>query len=345
MKFNNAYLEAIDYVLPPNVITSDVIENKLSKLYEKLNLPKGRLEMMTGIKERRYWAPPMLPSQIAAQAARNVLSRSAIRLSEIDLLIFSGVCRDKIEPSTAAYVHSLLNLSSKTQIFDLSNACLGFLNAMLLAANMLESKQLNSALIVSGENGYPLLQNTLKALLEKELTRKEIKPYFANLTIGSGGAAAIITGKKYKKSALAQITSSEGRSNTKTVHLCEGDFEKESSQISMQTDSEALLKAGVELAQETWAAFKDLNGWHERSPHKIICHQVGKQHQLALYNSLRLDVSKDYSTYPYLGNTGSVALPITLAKAIEEKAIKPSDLVALLGIGSGLSCTMVALAF
>lgn len=61
-----------------------------------------------------------------------------------------------------------------------------------------------------------------------------------------------------------------------------------------------------------------------------------------MLGSLELPIERDFCTYPWLGNTGSVALPITLAIAEEQKSIQPGDKVALLGIGSGINCIMTA---
>ena len=76
----------------------------------------------------------------------------------------AAVCRDRLEPATAAYVHQALGLPGHTQILDVSNACLGFLNALVMAAGMIESGQIERALIVAGENGRPLLERTLRAV-------------------------------------------------------------------------------------------------------------------------------------------------------------------------------------
>ena len=65
--------------------------------------------------------------------------------------------------------------------------------------------------------------------------------------------------------------------------------------------------------------------------------------QLRWYEALGLDLARDFSTFETLGNTGSVALPATLALAAEAGAVKAGDRVALLGIGSGLNCLMLAL--
>ncbi len=69
----------------------------------------------------------------------------------------------------------------------------------------------------------------------------------------------------------------------------------------------------------------------------------GAAHRRQLYAALGLDVARDYSTFPTWGNVGSVSLPATLAAAAGAGAVRPGDRVALLGIGSGLNCQMLAL--
>ena len=111
----------------------------------------------------------------------------------------------------------------------------------------------------------------------------------------------------------------------------------------MQTDSEALLTAGLALARDTWDAFTAETGYNANAADRFICHQVGSTHRRKLYEALGLDLAKDFSTFETLGNTGSVALPSTLAMAVEAGAVTAGSKVALLGIGSGLNCLMLAL--
>ena len=115
--------------------------------------------------------------------------------------------------------------------------------------------------------------------------------------------------------------------------------------LDMRTDSEALLEAGIALARATWGDFSAQTSWTPATPDHVICHQVGRRHQLRLYEALGLDIAKDFSTFETMGNVGSVSLPLTLSTAIEAGALKPGDKAALLGIGSGLSCQMAALQF
>ena len=177
MQFTNVAIESIAYALPEEVWTSAEVEARLGALYQRLGLPEGRLELMTGIQERRFWPTEMPASEASALAGKAVLERSAFSAESMDLLIHSAVCRDRLEPATASYVHGLLGLPGQTQIFDLSNACLGFLNGLVVAGGLIESGQIDRALICSGENGRPLMEHTLRELLQPEQTRQSIKPY------------------------------------------------------------------------------------------------------------------------------------------------------------------------
>jgi len=342
MKFAHTCIESLAVALPDEVLTSVEIETRLRPLYERLRLPEGRLELMTGIRERRVWPIGTRPSDASAAAGKAVLAKSGLRPEQVELFIHSAVSRDMLEPATASFAHRKIGLPPTTQIFDVSNACLGFLNSLTIAAGMIESGQIRCALVVAGENGRPLVDQTLRTLLAQPLDRNGIKPYFANLTIGSGAVGAVVCHRDLVKGHAHRLLGGVARSATVHSELCQGDTHGTES-LAMQTDSEALLVAGLGLAQETWREFGALTGWNAANVDRFICHQVGSTHRRKLYEALGLDLAKDFSTFETLGNTGSVALPATLAKAIEAGAVKPGTRVGLLGIGSGLNCLMLAL--
>lgn len=344
MKFENVCLESLAVALPEEILSSAEIERRLSPLYERLKLPEGRLELMTGIRERRIWPAGTRPSDASASAGKAVLAKSKLRAEQVELFIHAAVSRDMLEPATASFAHRKIGLPASTQIFDVSNACLGFLNSLTLAAGLIECGQIRCALVAAGENSRPLVEQTLQTLLASPLTRNGIKPYFANLTIGSGAVAAVVCHRSLIQGRAHRLLGGVARAATQHSELCQGDTYGAES-LAMQTDSEQLLIAGVTLAQETWKDFSAAGsgGWPADSFQRFICHQVGSTHRRKLYESLGLDLAKDFSTFEKLGNTGSVALPATLAAAIEAGAVREGDRVGLLGIGSGLNCLMLAL--
>jgi len=341
MRFRHVCIESLAAVLPDEVWTSAAIEARLQPLYDRLKLPAGRLELMTGIKERRMWPAGTRPSDASAKAGQAVLARSAFKPEQIEAFVHCAVSRDMLEPATASFAHHKIGLGPHTQIFDLSNACLGFLNGLVTLGAMIDAGHIRCGLLVAGENGRPLVEQTLQHLLTAPLNRNEIKPFFANLTIGSGAVAAIVChedmlppGPKHRLLGGAFLSA------TRHSELCQGDTAGEG--LAMETDSEQLLLAGVEVALQTWPRFEEETGWTRATPDRFICHQVGSTHRRKLYETVGLDLAKDFSTFETLGNTGSVALPATLARAVEQGAVKSGDKVALLGIGSGINSLMLA---
>ena len=103
------------------------------------------------------------------------------------------------------------------------------------------------------------------------------------------------------------------------------------------------MKYGVELGKKTWdALLAELEMTADRV-NKVICHQVGEAHQNLILKTLGIPPEKDFTTFEYLGNMGTVSLPITAALAKERDVLRTGDLVGFLGIGSGLNCLMLGI--
>lgn len=111
----------------------------------------------------------------------------------------------------------------------------------------------------------------------------------------------------------------------------------------METHAGEVLKHGVELGLRTWQNFLTKFGWRSDQFDKVICHQVGAGHREAVLKAIGIPPEKDFSTFEYLGNIGTVSLPITAAIAEEREFLQPGDRVGFLGIGSGLNCLMLGL--
>ncbi len=342
MIFNNVRIESMAYALPDEVWSSATIEQQLTGLYERLRLPLGRLEHMTGIRERRFWSRPVSASEASAMAGEAVLKKTRFKAKDFDILMHTSVCRDRLEPATASYVHRRLGMGPQTQIFDLSNACLGWLNAVSVAGAMIEAGTIKRALLVAGENGRPLVETTISTLLNTGLTRQSIKPFFANLTIGAGSVAAVLCHASEAPDDAPAVLGGAVETDTSHNNLCEGGAGVGDGLV-MQTDSEQLLLAGLDVGGRAWDRFKNTLNWTNETPDRVICHQVGKAHMDRLLQRLHLNPLKNFTTFESLGNIGSVSVPITLAMGVEKAFIKAGDKVALLGIGSGLSSMMMGL--
>lgn len=346
MKYQNVRIHSFGYQLPPSVVTSSAIEERLAPVYNRLKLPQGRLELMSGIRERRLWAGQTLPSRAASLAGQKAVNASGIELDTIECLIFTSVSRDMMEPATASFVHESLGLSKQCLVFDISNACLGFMDGMIMLANMIELGQIQNGLLVAGETAEDLLESTIRDLLaDDSLTRRSIKSSFASLTIGSG-AVALVMGRTGADHIGPRLMGGTFLANTSHNHLCQGGRSQgalpaAANSTLMATDSEELLKYGIETAQHTWTNFLAEMAWSPESIGVFFCHQVGRVHARLLCESLAIDPEKNFETLEYLGNVGSVSAPLTMAIGMEQKVFSAGQRAALLGIGSGINCLML----
>lgn len=344
MLYQNVCLEAIGYTLPEEVVTSEDLESRLEPLYRRLRLPEGRLELMTGIVERRFWAPGTTISEKSVESGEKAIRTSGIDRREIGALVHGSVCRDYLEPATASGVHHGLDLTPECMIYDVSNACLGLLNGIVQVANMIELGQIRAGLVVGTESSRALVETTIERLnSDTSLTRKDIKLAVASLTIGSGSAAVLLTDRELSRTGN-RLLGGVVRTATDHCELCQsGRDESGGDDMSplMWTDSERLMHEGIAAAKEAFNDFLAELNWDASEVDKTFCHQVGRAHQKLLFESLGLDLSLDYATLGRFGNTGSVALPTAAAAGIENGHLQPNDRVAMLGIGSGINVLML----
>ena len=342
MRYSHVCLNKFGYELPPNEVSSAQLEERLSPVYERLKLPVGRLELMSGIGARRFWNPGTRPSEGASLAGKKALDASGVSGKDIDCLIFTSVCRDMMEPATATFVHRTLEISQNCHVFDISNACLGFLNGMMVLANMIEMGQVRRGLLVAGETAEDLVESTIRHLLSAEtLTRKTIKPLFASLTIGSGAVAVVMEDRRLNDTGH-YLVGGASQANTSHNDLCQGGQNAEQGTL-MSTDSEVLLEKGVETAERCWENFLATLNWKKESIDRFFCHQVGKAHAQLLFNTLDLDPARNFETLSVLGNVGSVSAPITMALGVEQGVLNSGERAALLGIGSGINSLMLGI--
>jgi 3-oxoacyl-[acyl-carrier-protein] synthase-3 len=344
MRFRHVCVEALAYTLPGEIVTSDQIEQWLAPLYQRLRLPAGRLEMMSGIRQRRLWPRGSRISDGSIETGRLCLTASGIDPGLVGCLVHGSVCRDQLEPATACRVHHGLSLPAECLVYDVSNACLGLLNGIVQVATLIELGAIRAGLVVGTEDSRPLLESTLDTLCrDPHPTRESIKPAFASLTIGSASAAVLLVHETVSRTG-SRLRGGVARAHSAHHALCAGGFAATPGRhdaLLMQTQAEQLLEAGLAAGQSTFEAFLETLGWGRGELERTICHQVGRAHRQRMLQALQLPLERDFAIYPDLGNTGSVALPLAWALAADGGFLLPGAHVALLGIGSGINCLML----
>jgi len=336
MQFENVVIAGLAHVEAPHRVASSDFEDRLRPVCERLGLRPDMLTNLAGIQARRWWDAGTTPSTAATLAANKVLDQSGVARERVGVLVNTSVCRDFLEPSTASLVHSNLRLAASCRNFDLGNACLAFVNAIELIGLQLERGIIDYGLIVDGETSRDIQEATLARMMAPEMTAAQFRAEFASLTLGSGSVAMLLSRRELHPEAPS-VVRGVMRAATEHARLCWGHA------THMETDTKALLFAGIELAKTTWGDAERVLGWSPDVLDLLVLHQVSAVHTMTLCGTLGLDPTKAHLTFPEHGNIGPAAVPFTLSQAVEAGRANKGDRVALMGIGSGLNCAMFEL--
>jgi len=326
---SNTSVLAVCAIEAPRVVTSAEFDERLADTYRRVGLRPGMLARLVGIQERRWWADGFSYIDGAAVAGAKALAESGIDASQIGLLINTSVSRAHLEPSSAVSVHHALGLAPHCLNFDITNACLGFVNGIQMASALIESGQIEYALLVNGEDARTVQENTLARLAEDGVTSAQVVNEFATLTLGSG-AAGMVLGPADRHSEGHRVVGGITRASSEHKELCVGDVDM------MRTDAKGLLDAGLDLSARLWADCTEEFDWPGGMDRYII-HQVSQVHTDALCARLDIDPELVPRTFPTYGNIGPASVPFTLAHQTQE--LETGDRVLLMGIGSGLNAS------
>jgi 3-oxoacyl-[acyl-carrier-protein] synthase III len=332
-RFTNAAVLTVSSADASQVITSAALDERLAATYQRVGLRPGLLERLAGIRERRWWADGVTFVDGAATAAGKAIGESGVDVADIGLMVNTSVSRKYLEPATAVAIHDALGLPTSCQNFDVTNACLGFVNGMELAASMIDAGFVEYALVVNGEDARAVQEATIERLSAPETTAKDVLAQFATLTLGSG-AAAMVLGRADRHPEGHRIVAAVSRAGTEHHELCVGD------NGVMQTDLKGLLDAGLALSARLWADAEQDFDWSQGMDRYVI-HQISQVHTDALCKRLGIDPDLVPRTFPDRGNIGPVSVPFTLASQAD--TLNEGDRVLLMGIGSGLNASCLEL--
>ena len=345
-KFRSVHIEAAAVHLPETQLTSAEVEDRFAPLYEKLGIPFGTLEKLSGIKNRLMWTKEIFPSQVATEAAKKALDRIGFSREHLKALFNCSVCRDYFEPATASLVHGRLGLGEGGMTMDISNACLGFSNGMLALANMIESGIVKAGVIVSGENVSSIIESSFSTMLKtvSTITRERMLRLLPSFTLGCGAVAMVLCHESIATQPH-KFVAAVSRSASQHSDLCVGNGDFCAAEVAqgttsfplMETDSQKIISSAAKLGAAVWPELSELVGWTAADLSHIYCHQVGKQLGKAFFQEMGLSNEKEFTVYQRFGNQVSAALPTALVTGMNERGMKSGDKVLLTGFGSGLN--------
>ncbi len=336
---NRSRIISVGTYIPEKVLKTIDIEKRIG-FKEKLGLPYGLLEKLTGCRELHVANPEMNSSDLAYKASLDALIKAKVTPEEIDVVIFCACCQDIMEPATANIIQDKLG-ALNAQVFDVKNACNAFLNGIDIADSMIRTSKASTVLITTGEIGTRWVDYNINS-------RDDFKTRMAGLTLGDAGASVIIKKFDYEEHGIVgSFFKSEGKHWNLAVVMTGGTkYPRDPPDRSLTyfiSDSEKIIELALENVSRAIIEVLKKIGWSPTDVDLVISHQVTVKIIKDIAECVKIPFERCMITVDRYGNTAAASIPLTLNDALNRGVLKPGMKVLLIGGAAGFSAGVIAL--
>ena len=324
-----ARLQGAAVYLPAAVLSSEDLEARVRAESPGVNIPWHAVRRISGVKSRHIAADDEQTSDLAAAAARVSLARAAVDRKDVDALIFAAASQDLTEPATANIVQE--KLGTNCPVFDIKNACNSFLCGLQVAESLIASGQYRNVLVASGEIPSRGIKWSVRDFDDFRLS-------FAGYTLGDAGAAALVSGTDDHRGIFYRKFQTESRYwNIGTVPGGGSMHPRGDEWTYFVGDGTRIGAAVASIGPGIFHDALRATGTTIHDYARILVHQVTMPFLKEFCGTTGVPMNKLVVTLPALGNMASASMPVQLALAEARGEVRSGDLVAWVGMASGIS--------
>ena len=303
--------------LPEQIVTND----DLAKIVDTSD--EWIIER-TGIRQRHRAAEGQPVSDLAVEAARRALAAAGKTAADVDLIVVATTTPDLTFPATATIVQRKLGCPVGIA-FDVQAVCSGFVYALSTADGFVARGRSKCALVIGAETMTRLMDWTDRGtcvLFGDGAGAVVLEPQEGEGTTADRGLLGFALRADGTKQDLLFVDG--GVSTTGQV----GHLRMQGNQVfrhAVVNISEAIFAAaadaGVEVSEVDW----------------FIPHQANQRILEGVAKRVGIDEGKVISTVAEHANTSAASIPLAWAKGVEDRRIRPGQMLLLEAMGGGLT--------
>jgi len=316
-----AVIRGIGVYYPEEILTNADIEKKVDTTDEWITT-------RTGIKQRHILPAdsPLKASDFGTFAAKAAMAKAGVTAEEIDGIICANINPDKQFPATACFIQAKLG-AKNAFAFDVTAACAGFVYGANMAHLLIDAGQAKHVLVIGAE------------IISRVLDWND-----RNTCILFGDAAGAVVfspGPKDRGVILSQLKSDGTQADALYLDCLSGGMATAGKGMAM--DGKQVFKAAVTEITDIVKRTVAKAGLPLRDLDLLVMHQANVRILNAVAEKLELPPEKMIINVDRFGNTSSASIPLALADAEAQGKLQPGKLVALAGVGGGMSwgCNLI----
>ncbi len=315
--------------LPEIEVTNDALRARFDSASPEF---VDKMQASTGILSRWYAPDDWSASDLALRASQQALERAGKTAADVDLIILGTDSPDYITPATSVVLQGKLG-AKNAGTFDVGCACASFPTAISNAAGLMATNPaLKTVLVVAVYQMHKLAADDDPMVFfygdgaGAAILERGEAPGFVAAAFQADGTYAkkwlIQSGGTVEPTTAAALN--EGRHLVKMLE-----------RYPPEINNDGWPRLVRKVAENGGFAVEDIDF--------VIFTQVRKPTIELVMQNLNLPMEKTHTIMERWGYTGSACIPMALDNALQQKKIKPGDLVVL--IGSGVGYNQAAAAF
>lgn len=315
----SAAITAVGKYVPEYALTNKELETMVDTNDEWIT-------SRTGIKERRILKVEGAgTSYMAIKAAENLLEKSGVLASDIDMVIVATATPDMPVASTAAYTASKIGAVNAFS-YDLQAACSSFLYGMSTASSYIESGRYKKVLLIGADKMSSIIDYTDRATC---------------IIFGDGAGAVLFEPNTESLGLQDEYLRSDGIGR-EFLKIDAGGSILPSSEETIKNNRHFVHQEGRTVFKFAVSNMADVaekmltrNNLTKEEIQWLVPHQANKRIIEATANRVGLEEDKVMMNIHKYGNTTSATLPLLLADY--EKVLKKGDNLIFAAFGGGFT--------
>ncbi|MYE07309.1 MAG: ketoacyl-ACP synthase III [Oligoflexia bacterium] len=327
-------ISGLGYYLPKKVLTNQDLEKMVDTSDEWI-------KQRTGIESRHIAGENELPSDMALQSSLQALKRSGLKPEDLDFILVSTVYPDQLMPNTACTLQKKLGISHIPAL-DISAACSGFVYALSIADQYIQSGKYKNILVVGTETLHHVTNYKDRttcvlfgdgagtAVVSQNKDPEKGCVYHQELNAyGEMDFALFIPAPGAKYAGFAETQPDISETQDTYIHMEGQTVFKKAVKIMSSALEKTLKDTGRSLNQIDW----------------LVPHQANERILKQFCKLTEFPEEKVIFDIKDTGNISSASIPLSMARAIEQGKIKRGQDILMIAMGGGMTSGSILLRY